>query len=55
MSSYHPKGRPVLDPDRWWAYRLTHRVGPAEAARIIGVGRSALISVLRRQTTVGIS
>lgn len=43
---YEPKGRPVADIERWWAHDLVLRVGPVEAARVIGISRSTLATVL---------
>lgn len=43
---YIPKGRPLADTDRWWAYRLTHSIGVTEAARVVGISRPTLASAV---------
>ena len=39
-------GRPVTDSDCWWATELAARVGPAKAAKRIGVSRSTLAAII---------
>lgn len=43
---YIPKGRPVAEIERWFARQVTDRLGPAGAARALGVSRPALAAVL---------
>lgn len=46
MTKHVEIGRPVEQGDCWWATNLTAQVGPARAARAIGIARCTLAAVI---------
>ena len=43
---YSPVGRPVAQTHQWWLVDLAHTIGPAAAARLVGVTRGTLAAVI---------
>lgn len=46
MTKHIQIGRPVDQADCWWVTHLTARLGPARAAKEIGVTRGTLAAVI---------